>query len=108
MPSSDEYKEKCLKRINGVGYVATRPVMGDYIVYVEDRPVAGIYEDRFFLVICEASEAGLGDAQSVSPYVGAGEMFLVPEDLESEKLKEIIGKMVLEIPVPKACRRFAR
>lgn len=108
MPSSEDYRNECLQRIEGTGFIATRPVMGDYIIYVEDRPIGGIYDDRMFLALCEASEKGLPDAKILHPYVGGGEMLLVPDDVEPEKLKEIVRKMTEEIPIPKACKRFTR
>lgn len=107
MPSNEEYLDKCLHRMNNVGFVATRPLMGDYILYVEDRPIGGIYDDCFYLAICDASEAALGDSQKRTPCVGHGEMLLVPDDMDSEKLSELIRAMIQEIPIPKACRRFS-
>lgn len=57
--------------------VATRPMMGEYLLYYRGTLVGGIYDDRLLVKPTPAARALLPDAPLESPYPGAKPLLLV-------------------------------
>ena len=89
MPSSKEYKEFVLDKLNGEN-VAIKPMMGEYLLYFNGVLVGGIYDNRLLVKITEDNSSfGL---EKASPYEGAKPMYLVDFIDEKQRLIEFINK----------------
>ena len=49
MASSQEYHDYVLELLAGVDGIRTRKMMGEYIVYLDDVVVGGIYDDELLV-----------------------------------------------------------
>ena len=92
MASTKEYRDYILEQLDVAGFsdVQCRPMMGEYLLYVDGVLVGGIYDDRL-LVKCVEGNAGF-DMEKVVPYPGAKPMWLMGEVDDRERLKEVILK----------------
>ena len=90
MASTKEYRDYILEQLAGAGVsdVRCRPMMGEYLLYVDSVLIGGIYDDRLLVKKClENEEFGMEEAV---PYPGAKPMWLVGEVDDVRKLKDII------------------
>ena len=67
--------------ITDVKTVTYKPMMGEFLLYVNGKLFGGVYDDRFLVKITESAKRLLPDAPLELPYEGAKPMLLV-EDLD--------------------------
>ncbi len=87
-----------LSELQGVSY---RSMMGEYIIYCNDRIIGGIYDDRFLVKPTKSALEKMPDAPLEKPYEGAKEMLLVKNIDSKEFLTELISDMAEELPARK-------
>ena len=94
MASTKEYRDYILEQLElaGVGDVTCRPMMGEYLLYVDGVLVGGIYDDRLLVKKVPGNE-DFGMEEAV-PYPGAKPMWLVGEVDDRERLKKIVETTV--------------
>ncbi len=100
MATTKEYIEFVCDQIQGFGEVRYRKMFGEYIAYVNDKPVLLVCDDTVFVKKLPEVAELLSDAPCGFPYDGAKEHYIL--DVEDRALVEQ-GLPVLErvIPVPK-------
>ena len=104
MASEKAYLEYILDQLSGVDGVTYRPMMGEYILYVQGKVIGGIYDDRFLVKPTKAAVALMPDANRELPYEGGKEMLLV-ENVENRAfLQTLVDAMLPELPAPKKKR----
>lgn len=86
--STSEYRDYVMEKLESVGGISCKPMMGDYVLYYKNQQVGGIYEDNLLIkIVATNRKYGLFEQK---PYANAKPMFLI-EDLEDKDyLKEII------------------
>ena len=90
MASTKEYRDYILEQLKAAGFsdVRCRPMMGEYLLYVDGVLVGGIYDDRLLLKKCSANETfGM---EEVEPYPGAKPMWLMGEVDDRGRLRKRI------------------
>lgn len=101
MASSKEYVAFVLEQLSGLEQVASRAMMGEYIIYYKEKIVGGIYDDRFLVKPVESAILLMPDAPWQQPYQGAKEMLLVENIDDRQFLEDLLNAMYDELPVPK-------
>lgn len=101
MASSREYLEFILDQLSYLDDIRYVPMMGEYILYYNDKIIGGIYDDRFLVKITKASKELMPNADEDIPYDGAKPMLLVDNVDDREFLKELIDSMWSELPEKK-------
>ena len=101
MASSTEYLDYILEQLSGLGNIAYRAMMGEYILYCRGKIIGGIYDDRFLVKPTKSAMEMMPDADREIPYEGAKEMLLVDNVDNREFLTELLTSMVDELPEPK-------
>ena len=101
MASSAQYLDFILEQLSLLDGVSHRAMMGEYILYYQGRVFGGIYDDRFLVKITPSALALLPDAARELPYDGAKEMLLVDNVEDRAFLRELVARMVPELPAPK-------
>ena len=94
MASTKEYRDFILEQLKAAGLndVVCRPMMGEYLLYVDGVLIGGIYDDRLLVKIVPGGEKfGM---EEVVPYPGAKKMWLVGEVDDVEALAEIVRVIV--------------
>lgn len=98
MSSHKEYAEYILDQLSAAAGVTYRPMMGEYILYIDGKIFGGIYDDRLLVKPVEAAKRLLPGAPSVSPYPGAKEMLLAEDTDDRELLCTLVREMADQLP----------
>ena len=101
MASGKEYLDFILEQLSGLEGISFKPMMGEYILYMNGKIIGGIYDDRFLVKPVKSAMAMMPDADRELPYEGAKEMLLVENVDNREFLKELLTAMFDELPAPK-------
>ena len=99
MATPREYVENFLEGLELYG-VRVRPMMGDYVVYCNDKTVGSICDGHLFVKITPASRNLLDGAPELPPYAGAKPCYLVEND-DKKFLVELLQAVAAELPNPK-------
>ena len=101
MPSTKDYADFILEQLSGLDEITTRKMMGEYILYYQDKIIGGIYDNRFLVKPTKSAQEKMPDASLVLPYDGAKPMLLVDNVENRDFLKELVLVMYDELPKPK-------
>ncbi|MBQ2062253.1 MAG: competence protein TfoX [Oscillospiraceae bacterium] len=84
---------------------ACRPMMGEYVLYVDGKVVGGIYDDRLLVKPTSSALAMMPDAARELPYPGAKEMLLVDRVEDRDYLQTLLTSVAGDLPAPKKRRK---
>lgn len=88
MASKKEYLDFILGQLSNLDGISTRPMMGEYIIYVNGLVIGGIYDDRLLVKKCDLNKHY--DMDEIIPYPNAKPMYFVTEVDDIEILEKII------------------
>ena len=98
MTTSKDYLSYVLDLLSDVSDVTYRAMMGEYLLYAQDRLFGGIYDERLLVKDVPAARALL--AVEAIPYEGAKPMLLVESENPGE-VARLVEAMLPELPTPK-------
>lgn len=100
MASTKEYRDYVLEQLRSLSGITCRPMMGEYLLYLDGVLFGGIYDDRLLVkIVPENAEFEMTEA---IPYDGAKPMYFV-EDIDNvERVAEIINATVAGLSSPKS------
>ncbi|MCI5624185.1 TfoX/Sxy family protein [Anaerostipes sp.] len=101
MASKKEYLDFVLEQLSGLEGISYRAMMGEYLLYYNDKLFGGIYDDRFLVKVTGSSLELLPDAPQEIPYDGDKPMLLVTEIENKNYLRELILAMYEDLSVTK-------
>ncbi len=102
MASSVDFIEFTVDQIRGTGIVRYKKMFGEYMIYVNDKPLLLVCDDTVFVKKIDAISEIMQDAETGIPYKGAKEHYIL--DIENIDLsKEVISiiEPLKEVPKPK-------
>lgn len=100
MATTIEYIEYVCEQIRGIGEIRYKKMFGEYMVYVNDKPVILVCDNNVFVKKLECIKEIMKDAESGVPYNGAKEHYILDID-NSEFCKKVITELEKVTPVPK-------
>lgn len=100
MSTTKDFIEYVCEQIRGVGFIRYKKMFGEYMVYVNDKPVLLVCDNTVYVKMLECIEEKMKEAQKGSPYNGAKEHYILEID-NSELSKEIVIILEQVIPIPK-------
>lgn len=100
MATTNEYIEYVCEQINGIGAIRYKKMFGEFMVYVNDKPVIIVCDNNAFVKKLECIEQMMKDAKLGYPYKGAKEHYILDID-NSELCKSVVSKIEEVTPVPK-------
>ena len=104
MASSREYLEYVLEQLSLLDGISWRAMMGEFILYYRGKVIGGIYDDRFLVKPTASAKRLMPEALPELPYAGAKEMLPVDNIENREFLRDLLGAMADELPVPRKKR----
>ena len=104
MATSLDFIEYVCEQISGVGSVRYRKMFGEYMVYVEDKPILLVCDNTVFVKIIVPIEGVMQDAERGFPYEGAKEHYILDID-QAAFSQEIIRLMLPYIEIPKSKKK---
>ena len=100
MATINEYIEYVCEQIKGVGEVRYKKMFGEYMVYVNNKPVLTVCDNIVFVKKLDCILEMMEGAETGYPYKGAKEHYILDVDN-----KEFCQKVVVELekvtPLPK-------
>ena len=108
MASSKEYLNFVLEQLSDLGDVASRPMMGEYVIYCGGKVIGGIYDDRFLVkptvsALRMMQESGREITMDI-PYSGAKELLVVDVD-DRELTCRLVRAIAENLPATKPKRK---
>ena len=100
MATSSEYIDFICDSIRRCGEVRSRKMFGDYIVYIDDKPILTVCDNTVFVKILPVTDEIMIGKEKGYPYDGAKEHYIL--DVEDKELTQKVVLALKEIiPVPK-------
>lgn len=100
MATTNEYIEYVCEQINGVGNIRYKKMFGEYMVYVNEKPVIIVCDNTTFVKKLDCIEKEMENADIGYPYKGAKEHYILDID-NSDFCKFIVTQIEKVTPIPK-------
>ena len=104
MATSRDYIEFVCEQLAGTGAVCSRRMFGEYMVYVQDKPLLLVCDNTVFVKMLPELAEVLADAQTALPYEG-GRLHYVLDIEDRELVRKVIGILEPITPLPKPGKR---
>ncbi len=100
MATTADFIEYVCEQIRGEGFVRYRKMFGEYMVYVNEKPILLVCDNIVYVKELDCIAERMRDAERGYPYEGAKEHYILDID-DAEFAKEIIRILEPVTPVPK-------
>ncbi|MBR6995816.1 MAG: TfoX/Sxy family protein [Ruminococcus sp.] len=101
MASSKDYLNFILEQLSELDGITYKAMMGEYIIYFQNKIIGGVYDDRFLIKDFRSARELMPDAPLELPYDGAKAMLLVTEVDDKAFLNKLITSIYEELPAKK-------
>ena len=99
MASNIEFIEFISSQLEGLGYVSYRKMFGDYIIYLDEKPIILVCDNIAYIKRLPELSDLMSDAESGIPYEGAKEHYILDVDHKTV-LQEAVKKLWKFLPYP--------
>jgi TfoX/Sxy family transcriptional regulator of competence genes len=100
MGTSPDFIQYVCDQIAGAGDVRYRKMFGEYMVYVNDKPILLVCDNTVYVKKIMATGEMMARAEKSVPYQGAKEHYILDID-DAEFSKKVVSVMAPYIPLPK-------
>ncbi|MDR1163314.1 MAG: TfoX/Sxy family protein [Candidatus Accumulibacter sp.] len=100
MATSTETIEYVAECVAGLGAIRYRKMFGEYLVYVNDKPILLVCDNCVFVKILPCLDAALAGAERGFPYVGAKEHYVLDID-DADLTRTVVAALEAVTPLPK-------
>lgn len=106
MATTPEYVSYVCDQIRSTGAVRFKKMFGEYMVYIDDKPILLVCDNTVFVKQLDCVAALLAGAPLGAPYTGAKEHYIL--DIDDERLScDVVRAMLPAVPVPKPRKKKA-
>jgi TfoX/Sxy family transcriptional regulator of competence genes len=100
MATTPDYIEFICEQVRDAGAVRYKKMFGEYMVYVNDKPILLVCDNNVYVKILPCLESLLANAEHGFPYEGAKEHYVL--DIENRDLSLVVVAALEEVTaVPK-------
>lgn len=96
-----EYLSFVLDQLSSLEGITYRKMMGEYIIYHNEKIAAYLCDNRLLVKILPTTERMLPNARQEPPYGGAKDMLLIENVDDQQFLKLLFETMYPELPEPR-------
>lgn len=104
MSSDLNFVEYVCEQIKGTGSVRYRKMFGDYMVYVNDKPLVLVCDNTAYVKELPCIADKMANAEKGFPYTGAKEHYILDVD-DAGLCEEVISILEPVTPLPKKRKR---
>ena len=101
MACSTEFIEFVCEALRPLGEVRSRKMMGDYVIYVNDKCVITACDNIAYVKKLPCISELMADAECACPYPGAKEAYIL-DFADRRKALQVIGLLWDKLPFPKS------
>ena len=106
MSSSLDFVNYICEQLEGVGTIRSRKMFGEYMVYVNDKPVVMVCDDTVFMKMLPCLSELLGERPTAPPYQGAKDHYVLdPDDRDTLRRAAELAEEVTPLPKKKTPRK---
>lgn len=103
MASSLNFTTYICEQLEGVGAIRHRKMFGEYMIYLNDKPVVLVCDDRVMMKKLPCLAALLAGCPAEPPYEGAKDHYILdPDDRETLRRAVILAEEAAPLPKKKA------
>jgi len=100
MATSADYVEYVAAQVESCGIIRYRKMFGEYMVYLNDKPVLLVCDNSVFVKILPCLDHLMAKAERGFPYKGAKEHYLLDID-NTELAQAVVAALEAVTPLPK-------
>lgn len=100
MASSQDFVSYVCEQLEGVGSLRARKMFGEYMIYVNEKPVLMVCDNMVYVKVLPCLAELLSDHPAAPPYPGAKEHYILDPD-ERDKLRQAAMLAEGVTPLPK-------
>lgn len=100
MATTESYINYVCEQLDGIGSIRYKKMFGEYMVYLNDKPVMIVCDDTPFVKKLDIIKEEMKNAETSFPYEGAKEHYILDID-NIEFSKKIISKIETVTKIPK-------
>lgn len=104
MATTNEYIEYVCEQIKGVGEIRYKKMFGEFMVYVNDKPIIIVCDNVAFVKKLDCIKDMMQNAETGYPYNGAKEHYVLDID-NNEFCKSVIIELEKVTPIPKSKKK---
>lgn len=97
MASTIDFVEYVCDCIVDCGHIRYRKMFGEYLVYVDEKPIFLVCDNRVFVKDFPVLESVLENASMENPYPGAKMHYLLDPD-NADLLRQVVGVILPIVP----------
>ena len=106
MGTTIDFIEYICDQIAGVGEIRYKKMFGEYMVYVNGKPILLVCDNAVFVKVLPCLDETMREADKGFPYDGAKEHYILDID-NAEFSKKVIAILEPVTPIPKPKKRRA-
>jgi TfoX/Sxy family transcriptional regulator of competence genes len=100
MASDLSFVEFVVDQIKTEGNIRFKKMFGDYLIYLNDKPVVLVCDNTAFIKQLDYIKPFLENAEKGRPYKGAKEHYIIDVD-DHELLTTVVNELEKVVPIPK-------
>jgi TfoX/Sxy family transcriptional regulator of competence genes len=100
MASDLSFVTYVVDQIKAAGNIRFKKMFGEYLVYLNDKPVVLVCDNTAFIKPLDCVKPFLENTEKGCPYQGAKEHYIVDVD-DSELLTTVVKELEKNVPIPK-------
>lgn len=100
MATSQEYIEYVCEQVKGIGEMRYRKMFGEYMVYINDKPVLLVCDNTVYVKILDCLSMIMDNAMKGFPYDGAKEHYILDID-NQDFARQVVCILEANTCVPK-------
>jgi TfoX/Sxy family transcriptional regulator of competence genes len=104
MASDLSFVEFIVDQIKTTGNIRFKKMFGEYLVYLNDKPVVLICDNTAFIKPLDCVKPFLENAEKGRPYEGAKEHYIIDVD-DGELLTTVVKELEQNVPIPKSKKK---
>ena len=106
MATTKDYIVYVCERPHGAGGLRYRKMFGEYMVYVNDKPVLLVCDNTVVVKIVQERAAVMSDAERGLPYEIAKEHYILDID-DTDLARQVVAVLETVTPLPKPKKKKA-
>lgn len=107
MSTTLDYIEYVCEQISDVGEIRYRKMFGEYMVYVNNKPVITVCDNTCFVKTLDAIAPMMTEAEKGYPYDGATECYILDID-DADFAEGVIRELEKVTPLPKPRKKKSK
>ena len=100
MATSESFADLICENIEDLGDVRRRKMFGEYMVYLNDKPVFSLCDNTVFAKMLPEIKEMMKDCETGFPYEGAKEHYIIDAD-DRDFLRKAAAELEKTLPLPK-------